>query len=116
MEDHFKQLRRAYPAGRYSKLHVILDNGSYNRSHATRECAQELGIELHFLPPYSPNLNLIERAWRLMAEEVRDNVFFPTAALFEAAVKDFFKTRWRALKKSRMALFADNFQTFGPAH
>lgn len=113
--EHFELLRKAFPAESYSTLHVILDNGSYNRSKATLEHAQALGIELHFLPPYSPNLNLIERAWRLMSEQVRDNVFFESHAAFEAAIKDFFKTRWRRLAKTRKALFADNFQVFGPA-
>ena len=41
-----------------------------------------LGIKLWHLPPYSPNLNLIERAWKVMNEEVRNNVYFPDAKTF----------------------------------
>ena len=42
---------------------VVLDNARYQRCAKVQECAQSLGIELLFLPPYSPNLNLIERLW-----------------------------------------------------
>ena len=38
---------------------VVLDNARYQRCAKVQECAQVLGIELLFLPPYSPNLNLI---------------------------------------------------------
>jgi len=40
------------------------------------EIATELNIKLHFLPPYSPNLNPIERLWKVMNEKVRNNRFF----------------------------------------
>ncbi|QWL62254.1 transposase [Aeromonas jandaei] len=36
-----------------------------------------LNIELHYLPPYSQNLNLMERFWKVMNEHVRRNVTFP---------------------------------------
>lgn len=45
---------------------VVLDNASYHRAKMVRQCAESLGIELLFLPPYSPNLNLIERVWKLV--------------------------------------------------
>lgn len=45
---------------------VVLDNASYHRAKVVRQCAESLGIELLFLPPYSPNLNLIERVWKLV--------------------------------------------------
>lgn len=106
---HLRKLRRL--SGTEAAIHVILDNGSYCRSHAVREAAAGLGIELVFLPPYSPNMNLIERLWRLMNEEVRDNVSFACSKDFEQAIKDFFQKRWRSLKNSCRDLFADNFQT-----
>lgn len=36
-----------------------------------------LNIDLHYLPPYSQNLNLMERFWKVMNEHVRRNVTFP---------------------------------------
>lgn len=112
---HLRKLRRAYPAPLWGTLHAVLDNGSYNRSKATQGVASELGIELHFLPPYSPNLNLIERAWALMNETVRNDVYFPDFATFESAIKNFFQKRWRRLGPANASRFVDEFQILGPA-
>ena len=42
-------------------IHLILDGAGYHRSKDVKGKAVELGITLHYLPPYSPNLNPIER-------------------------------------------------------
>ena len=63
MCEHFEKLRKTYPGA--PKIHVILDNGPYNVSKETKESASKYGIKLHFLPPYSPNLNPIERVWKV---------------------------------------------------
>lgn len=44
---------------------LVLDNAACNRGKAVAEKAEELGVSLVCLPAYSPNLNLIERAWRM---------------------------------------------------
>ena len=110
LSDHLKQLRRASKT--QGVIHLILDNGSYCRSEIVRQTAEALKINLVFLPPYSPNLNLIERLWRLMNEEVRNNVCFATKAEFETAIKDFFQKRWRSLKHTCKNLFVERFQIF----
>ena len=81
-------------------------------SKATQVEATRLGIKLWHLPAYWPNLNLIERAWKVMNEEVRDNVYFPDAKTFTSTIKDFSLNRWSKLSKSLTARFADNFQVF----
>jgi len=45
---------------------IILDNARYQRCALVQAVAQELGIELLYLPTSSPNLNLIERFWRFV--------------------------------------------------
>jgi len=45
-----------------------------------------LGINLVFLPPYSPNLNLIERLWRFVKKEVLYCEFYSTFLKFKSAV------------------------------
>ena len=45
-----------------STITVLLDNATYNRVYDVVEKAQQLGITLKYLPPYSPNL--IERLWK----------------------------------------------------
>jgi len=48
---------------------IVLDNARYQRCRFIIGLAAELGIELLFLPPYSPNLNLIERLWKFIKKE-----------------------------------------------
>jgi transposase len=45
-------------------VHIVLDNARYQKCKAVMELAMELGIMLHYIPPYSPNLNFIERLWK----------------------------------------------------
>lgn len=47
-----------------NKILIILDNFNSHRANATVEFAKEKGIELIFLPPYSPDLNPIEFIWK----------------------------------------------------
>jgi hypothetical protein len=42
-------------------IHLVLDGAGYHRSKEVKDKATELGITLYYLPPYSPNLNSIER-------------------------------------------------------
>ena len=56
-------------------IHLILDQAGYNKVAEVREHAFQLGIHLHYLPSYSPNLNAIERLWKVMNEETRNNIF-----------------------------------------
>ena len=46
------------------RILIILDNFRSHRANATVEFAKENGIELLFLPPYSPDLNPIEFIWK----------------------------------------------------
>ena len=72
--------------------------------------AARLGIKLRHLLRYSPNLNLIERAWKVMNEQVRDNVYFLNEKVFVSTIKDFFLNLWSNLYRSLTTRFADNFQ------
>lgn len=48
-----------------STIHLVVDNYSIHRSQLTKKALERLGgrIKLHFLPPYSPDCNPIERVW-----------------------------------------------------
>uniref|UniRef100_UPI00374D503B transposase n=1 Tax=Ferruginibacter sp. TaxID=1940288 RepID=UPI00374D503B len=46
--------------------------------------------DLIYLPPYSPNLNLIERLWRYFKKQVMKNKYYANYATFEQAVETFF--------------------------
>src|SRR3982751_2822247 len=45
---------------------LVLDNARYQKCALVQGLADSLGIELLYLPGYSPNLNLIERLWRVV--------------------------------------------------
>lgn len=51
---------------------VIMDNASFHRKNKLRELAEKAGIELLFLPPYSPDFNPIEKTWANMKRALRD--------------------------------------------
>jgi transposase len=72
-EAFLEQLRQEYP-DRNIPLVVLLDNATYN--HGAQRWAKALNILLVFLPPYAPNLNLIERLWKFYKKEVKQNTFF----------------------------------------
>jgi transposase len=70
----------------HQAITIVLDNARYQRCKAVMEKAAELGIELLFLPTYSPNLNLIERLWRFVKKESLYSKYYETANQFEAAI------------------------------
>lgn len=107
MGQHFSKLRVKYPDA--PKIHIILDNGPYNTSEETKKEAAKYGIVLHFLPPYSPNLNPIERLWKVMNELVRNNRFFSSAKEFRAEVHNCFDVTWPSIAKNMISRINDNF-------
>lgn len=108
----FDQIKTAYLNA--PKIHIILDQSGYHRSQLVRDAALEKNIELHYLPPYSPNLNSIERLWKVMNEEERDNVFFPSAKMFRDAINKFFDVKLPKIAQSLRGRINDNFQTIKP--
>jgi transposase len=68
------------------KTTVVLDNARYQKCKIVAERAKELGIELLYLPTYSPNLNLIERLWRFVKKDCLYSKYYDTAEKFEAAI------------------------------
>ena len=88
------------------RITLIMDNAAYNRSGKFKILAKKLKIGLFYLPPYSPNLNPIERLWKFM------NKYYEHLSDFESACIKFF----RGIRKYRDELenlLTDNFQVMG---
>ena len=51
---------------------LILDNASFHKNIETRKLVESYGCEILFLPPYSPDLNLIEKYWANMKIKIRE--------------------------------------------
>lgn len=109
----FCKLRESYPLAH--KLHIILDGAGYHRCDLVRDAAFVLNIELHYLPPYSPNLNPIERLWKVMNEKSRNNVYFKSKRDFKAAIDQFFTVTLPENAGSLASRINDNFQVLKPA-
>lgn len=81
---------KAYP--KKKRIHVFCDNASYQKSKKVKKHLKNSKIKLHFLPPYSPNLNPIERLWKWMKERIIYNNYYEDFCSFKLAVLGFFKT------------------------
>ena len=112
MDKYFGALRTVYTTA--TKIHLILDQGPYNTSLQTKESAKEHGIVLHYLPAYSPNLNPIERVWKVLNEYVRNNRVFSSAKEFRQDILEFFSTTWPKISSTLRDRINDNFQTLKP--
>ena len=73
-----------------SMLYIILDNARYHYSKEVKAWLQGKKIKLVFLPPYSPNLNLIERLWKFFKKKVLYNKYYKDVKEFRKACIAFF--------------------------
>jgi transposase len=53
---------------------VIMDNAAFHRSQRTKDLIESVGCKLIFLPPYSPDLNPIEKFWANMKRWIKDKI------------------------------------------
>jgi transposase len=104
--DLLVALRKQQPQG---WIYLISDRGRCFKNKAVREFAKGLAIKIIYLPPYSPNLNLIERLWRFFRKEILYNRRYETFEDFCQACKGFFKNIPK-YKKELRTLLAENFQ------
>lgn len=98
-----------------SKIYLICDNAGYHRSKKVKEYLADKQIELVFLPPYSPNLNPIERLWKFMHSIVTNNRFYSDFKSFSSSLMNFFD-QISKYKERMKTLINDNFQTIKIDH
>jgi transposase len=91
---------------------LVLDNARYQHCRLVIELAQELNIELLFLPPYSPDLNLIERLWKLTKKHCLNSKYHEDFSEFQAAIMDFLEHMNERNAAELDSLLTLNFQTF----
>ena len=66
---------------------LILDNARYQYCKVVQAKGADLNIELVFLPPYAPNLNLIERLWRFIRKQCLYAKYYENFADFKRAIE-----------------------------
>jgi transposase len=107
--DLLDKLRTLHPG---LPLTLVLDNARYQHCRRVVAHAATLGIDLLFLPGYSPNLNLIERLWKFIKKDCLNGRYYPTHQQFQQAVLDSLaavNTRHQETLKTTLTL---NFQMF----
>jgi hypothetical protein len=93
--EFFKQLR-AVSRCSCRRAVVIIDNVRYHHATLHQEWREsvEPAFKLEFLPPYSPDLNPVERVWKLTRRLATHCKYFPSLEDIIAAVEATFD-RWR---------------------
>lgn len=84
----YEQLLAAHPDK--ARIYVICDNARYYKNQELRAWLADKPICQVFLPPYSPNLNLIERFWKYLRQKIINTTFYRTKGQFRTAVLNFF--------------------------
>jgi transposase len=91
---------------------LVLDNARYQHCRFIIDLAAQLDIELLFLPPYSPNLNLIERLWKFVKKECLYSQYYETFSDFKLAITDCLADTKGKHHLALTSLLSLNFQTF----
>ena len=93
------------------KIHVVLDNARYQKCEAVTTLAHDLKIDLVYLPPYSPNLNLIERLWKFTKGKLRVK-YYSDFATFKDSIDSIIENTETVFKEQISSLIADKVQLF----
>jgi transposase len=91
---------------------LVLDNARYQKCALVQELAGQLGIELLYLPSYSPNLNLIERVWKFVKADCLRTKFYDKYDKFHAAIQQCLDDLPSKHKAAMDTLLTHQFQTF----
>ncbi len=105
----YEKLLAAHPGEQ--PIYVICDNARYYRNRELTEWLRDKPLVQVFLPPYSPNLNLMERLWKFLRQKIINPCFYRTKGAFRQAVLGFFD-RLDEFGHDLAALLTLNFHLF----
>lgn len=93
-------------------IKLVMDNARYQHCRAVMEYAAQAGVELVFLPTYSPNLNLIERIWKFVKAEVLNAAYHSSFDEFKKII-DVCVQNTHTIHKNRLdVLISEKVQFF----
>ena len=93
-----------------SLVRVFVDNAQYFKNETVFNFVRGTNVYIELLPTYSPNLNLIERVWRLMKKIVRGNYFIETFKEFKKEILKFLEELPSRYANEVETLLSENFQ------
>jgi transposase len=94
---------------------LIMDNARYQHCALVIDKAFKLKIQIIFLPPYSPNLNLIERLWKFVKKKTLYNQHYPLYEQFHKAISNCLEQTGTSYKQDLDTLLVPKFQSFKKA-
>lgn len=88
----FMKYLRQLSSHTHNRVVVIADNARYHHARLHKEWREkaESRFSLQYLPPYSPDLNPIERVWKLTRRKGTHNQYFPSLDAIVEAVEGIF--------------------------
>jgi transposase len=104
---HLCQIAAYYPAEKYPRVVLIIDNAPWHRGKPIDDAlAANPHLELKRLPSYSPQLNVIERFWKVLRRRATHNRLFDTLADLKRSIRN--SLRYFQTVRSRIrSLIAD---------
>lgn len=111
--DFLNNVRKSYLESGTIKL--VLDGAGYHKSYIVKNEAEKLNIDLIYLPPYSPNLNPIERLWKVMNKHARNGEYFSSTKEFRRRINEFFTITLPEIADTLDSWINDKFQVLKPA-
>jgi len=100
------------------EMYIISDNASYYRAKSIQEYTANNNAVMAYLPPYSPNLNIIERLWKFFGNEVlskhyyhfddfktRCKDFFANIIQYQQQLETLFSTKFQIIRKTLNIIF-----------
>ena len=109
-QQMLEMLERKNPS--MTAIHVFVDNARYHHAKVLQPWLEssQRRVKLHFLPPYAPHLNPIERLWGLMHKWVTHNRYYATFGQFTQAILGFLRKtlpdKWHEFRDT----VSDNFR------
>jgi transposase len=91
---------------------LVLDNARYQKCDLVLGLARRLGIDLMYLPSYSPNLNLIERVWKFVKKQCLQSTYHSNYEAFTSAIDGCLSDLGTKHKAAMRTLLTHKFQTF----
>jgi transposase len=86
---HLREMARAYPATSSPRVVVVIDKAPWHRGAVINEVlAAYPHLEVYPLPSYSPQLQVIERFWKVLRRRATHNRLFPTMAALKTSLRN----------------------------
>ena len=105
-----EQMIKEQPLG---MLYIILDNAKYYSCRLVKEfLSDNPRVKFVFLPPYSPNLNVIERLWKFFKKKITYNKYYEKFSVFKEKSMEFFQNI-QNYESELKSLMTDNFEIIG---